>query len=72
MSIVTRAHESWAHVYDEVYRRSFGTFYTDFTNVTLDVVYEHIFHGGHIVDFGAGTGRLSPYRLPNEGTVLLR
>lgn len=52
-------HASWAEVYDFVYEQSFGDFYREFTVETLQVITERVHAGARIVDFGAGTGRLS-------------
>ncbi len=52
-------HDTWAEVYDEVYTRSFGAFYSDLTKVTLEVIDQIAPKHGKIIDFGAGTGRLS-------------
>ena len=52
-------HDTWAEVYDEVYKRSFGSFYSDLTKVTLEVIDQITPKHGKIIDFGAGTGRLS-------------
>lgn len=53
------AHDSWAWVYDEVYEKSFGSFYTNLTNQTLSVVDSLLAPGISILDVGAGTGRLA-------------
>ena len=53
------AHDSWAKVYDEVYERSFGLFYLQLTQETIQVLKEEIAIGSNVIDFGAGTGRLS-------------
>ena len=53
------AHESWAWVYDEVYEKSFGSFYTNLTSQTLSVVDGLLAPGSSILDVGAGTGRLA-------------
>ena len=53
------AHDSWAKVYDKVYKESFGSFYKEFTELTLKVIQEQIAQGLKVIDFGAGTGRLS-------------
>lgn len=52
-------HSSWAQVYDFAYERSFGDFYTWLSRETIDLVCERIQIPARIVDFGAGTGRLS-------------
>ena len=53
------AHDSWAKVYDRAYQESFGSFYKKLTDLTLSVIQEETSKGFKIVDFGAGTGRLS-------------
>jgi SAM-dependent methyltransferase len=52
-------HASWADVYDEAYERSFGMLYSQMTARTLEVIAEITAPPASIVDFGAGTGRLS-------------
>jgi SAM-dependent methyltransferase len=51
-------HRSWAKHYDEVNRKCFGRFYDELTQQTLDQV-NALGSNLRIVDFGAGTGRLS-------------
>ena len=53
------AHDSWAKVYDEVYERSFKGLYEPLTKETLKLLVEEATKGCKIIDFGAGTGRLS-------------
>jgi len=53
------AHASWAEVYDLAYERSFGQFYHSLTEQTLDVITAQVSPPAKIVDYGAGTGRLS-------------
>ena len=53
------AHDSWAKVYDLAYQESFGSFYKGLTELTLSVIQEEISKESEVVDFGAGTGRLS-------------
>ena len=53
------AHDSWAKVYDSAYKESFGRFYKEFTELTLKVIQEETAQGLKVIDFGAGTGRLS-------------
>mgnify|MGYP001157511523 FL=1 len=53
------AHDSWAKVYDRAYKESFGIFYKEFTELTLKVIQEETAQGLKVIDFGAGTGRLS-------------
>jgi 2-polyprenyl-3-methyl-5-hydroxy-6-metoxy-1,4-benzoquinol methylase len=52
-------HSSWAEVYDLAYEQSFGEFYRQLTDVTVQVIAERAHPPARIVDFGAGTGRLS-------------
>jgi SAM-dependent methyltransferase len=52
-------HESWAQYYDTVYERSFGAFYGEFTSRVLEKIGGWLTPPSRIVDFGAGTGRLS-------------
>lgn len=52
-------HASWADVYDLAYEQSFGLFYSELTKATIELITETLHTGGSIVDFGAGTGRLS-------------
>lgn len=51
-------HDNWATFYDFVYDKTFGRFYHDLTTETLNVIND-IIPNGSIIDFGAGTGRLS-------------
>lgn len=53
-----QAHDNWAHFYDFVYEKTFGSFYQELTAKTLLVI-QDILPNGSIIDFGAGTGRLS-------------
>ncbi|MBC8236555.1 class I SAM-dependent methyltransferase [bacterium] len=59
MSVNRNPHSSWAEVYDLAYGRSFGESYDSFTVATIKVITDRLHRGGSIVDFGAGTGRLS-------------
>jgi len=52
-------HDSWAKVYDAAYERSFGSFYSALTLKTLNAVRRYVSPPASIIDFGAGTGRLS-------------
>lgn len=53
-------HESWAKVYDLAYERSFGPSYEHFNEQTLAVISRFLpSPKSTIVDFGAGTGRIS-------------
>lgn len=51
-------HDNWGTYYDFVYEQTFGSFYSNLTNETLNVI-NQILPKGTILDFGAGTGRLS-------------
>lgn len=51
-------HDNWSKYYDFVYERTFGNFYHNLTELTLDKISE-IIKEGTILDFGAGTGRLT-------------
>ena len=53
------AHNSWAKVYDRAYKESFSAFYKELTECTLEVIKEEFSECLKIIDFGAGTGRLS-------------
>ena len=59
MPVNRNPHSSWAEVYDLAYDQSFGEFYNRLTAATIQVVTDILQPGGSIVDFGAGTGRLS-------------
>lgn len=59
MPVNRNPHSSWAEVYDLAYDRTFGEFYNRLTVATIQVITDRIHPGGSIVDFGAGTGRLS-------------
>ena len=52
-------HDSWAEAYDIAYEQSFGRFYESLTTAPLELVLGTILPPARIVDFGAGTGRLS-------------
>lgn len=53
-----QAHDNWAYFYDFVYENTFGSFYHELTMETL-IMIQDILPNGSIIDFGAGTGRLS-------------
>ncbi len=59
MPMINQPHSSWAEVYDIAYQRSFGDFYTRLTDATVDLITKKVLLPAKIVDFGAGTGRLS-------------
>lgn len=52
-------HSVWAEVYDLAYEESFGSLYHQLTQTTVDVIAMRLPPPAAIVDFGAGTGRLS-------------
>ncbi len=52
-------HESWAGLYDAVYRRGYGRFYEWMTRTTLEQIGAAVPPPARVVDFGAGTGRLA-------------
>jgi SAM-dependent methyltransferase len=52
-------HASWADVYDLAYSCSFGDFYNHLTDTTVEAITARIKPPASIIDFGAGTGRLS-------------
>jgi SAM-dependent methyltransferase len=56
---MTQPHASWASIYDLVYEQSFGEFYNALTYATIEQIKESVQPPARIVDFGAGTGRLS-------------
>ena len=56
---MSEPHESWADVYDIAYEQSFGGTYRDLTSATVDTISNVVKPPARIVDFGAGTGRLS-------------
>jgi len=58
-------HDNWGTFYDFVYAQTFGSFYSNLTIETLNVI-NQILPSGTILDFGAGTGRLS-FPLSNQG-----
>ncbi|KAF0125889.1 MAG: SAM-dependent methyltransferase [Elusimicrobia bacterium] len=52
-------HSSWAEVYDRAYNQVYGNVYTRLTSLTVGQVKTELPPPASIVDFGAGTGRLS-------------
>jgi len=56
---VTTPHSSWAAHYDDAYRHSFGPFYEDLTQATIEAIEDQVEPSARILDVGAGTGRLS-------------
>ena len=63
-------HASWAAYYDAAYELTFGEFYHELTQATIAKVRQTISTPAGIVDFGAGTGRLS-IPLASEGYDIL-
>ena len=59
MPVSSMPHSSWAEVYDFAYKYSFGSLYSQLTDATIEVITNRIKPPAKIVDFGAGTGRLS-------------
>ena len=51
-------HSTWAKYYDEVNRECFGVYYDQLTDLTLNTI-NSLGDSLNIIDFGAGTGRLS-------------
>lgn len=56
---MTEPHASWAGIYDLAYEESFGDFYNSLTETTVEQIKDIVESPSRIVDFGAGTGRLS-------------
>jgi SAM-dependent methyltransferase len=56
---MTTPHSSWAKFYDAAYEQSFGEFYNQLTDVTVELIEDCVKPPARIIDFGAGTGRLS-------------
>lgn len=54
-----RPHDSWAEVYDLAYTEEYGAFYERLTTLTIAEIERQIAPCSSIVDFGAGSGRLS-------------
>jgi SAM-dependent methyltransferase len=54
-----RPHDSWADVYELAYQEEFGSFYERLTQLTVREIGKLVDPPSSIVDFGAGTGRLS-------------
>ena len=52
-------HASWAHCYDFAYEKSYGDTYQWLTDLTINSIRELNQPPCSLVDFGAGTGRLS-------------
>lgn len=62
-------HDNWGIYYDFVYKQTYGSFYNNLTTETLKVI-NQILYKGTILDFGAGTGRLS-FPLAEQGYQLI-
>lgn len=58
LTTMKQPHDNWGTYYDFVYEQTFGSFYSNLTKETLNVI-KQILPKGTILDFGAGTGRLS-------------
>lgn len=58
-------HDNWGTYYGFVYEQTFGSFYSNLITETLNVI-NQILTQGPILDFGAGTGRLS-FPLAEQG-----
>jgi SAM-dependent methyltransferase len=56
--VTTQPHDNWARYYDFIYETTYGAIYNGLTNNTLNVI-QSLLPPGRIIDFGAGTGRLS-------------
>lgn len=59
VAINQQPHASWAEVYDLAYEKTFGHYYSEFTQTTLAAITKRVSCSANIVDFGAGTGRIS-------------
>jgi SAM-dependent methyltransferase len=55
---MNKPHDNWGEYYDFVYEQTFGDYYDALTAETLNVI-KQILPAGSIIDFGAGTGRLT-------------
>ena len=64
-----QAHDNWGSLYDYVYEQTYGDFYRDLTVETVDQI-NQILPSGTIIDYGAGTGRLS-IPLSNQGSKVI-
>jgi 2-polyprenyl-3-methyl-5-hydroxy-6-metoxy-1,4-benzoquinol methylase len=62
-------HDNWGKYYDFVYEQTFGSFYNNLTTETLNVI-NQILTKGTVIDFGAGTGRLSFPMIKQGYTVI--
>lgn len=54
-----RPHANWAKFYDFVYENDFGPMYQGLTDQTMEIISQVLSPSASIIDFGAGTGRLS-------------
>ena len=52
-------HASWAEVYDFVYEKFYGAYYNGLTKQTLNLIENRFSTDLNIVDFDAGTSRIS-------------
>lgn len=52
-------HDSWAHLYDDVHRLSFGEFYDNLTAATVALLERVAPPPSRVLDIGAGNGRLA-------------
>jgi SAM-dependent methyltransferase len=64
-------HDNWAEYYDYVYEKTYGSVYEGFTKTSLDTILGLIVNKpSALLDFGAGTGRLSiPLALKNFDVI---
>ena len=67
--VAVMPHSSWAAVYDKVYQSSYGDQYELWNQRMLGYISQHVISHSRIVDFGAGTGRLS-VPLAEQGHVV--
>ena len=67
--IIKQPHDNWATFYDFVYEKTFGDFYNNLTVQTLKAI-KDILPNGKIIDYGAGTGRLTiPLKTDGYNTI---
>jgi SAM-dependent methyltransferase len=52
------ADQEWSWLYDHIYETDFGDFYREFTMSTVNIIQKYL-DKGTVIDYGAGTGRLS-------------